>query len=305
MGIADRAVWGRLFLEWPTWLMLALCYGGWLVLTAFHPVVPIWLWVPAMAVVVALHGSLQHECLHGHPTPWRSFNEALVGLPLGLVYPYRRFRALHLKHHVNSRLTDPYDDPESFYLADGDWRRLHPAMRLLLRLNATLAGRLVIGPWLAVFGFARAEWRRLRADDQGVRLAWLLHALGAGTILIWLLWVGLPFWLYMLGAAWPGLSLLMLRSYAEHRADPDVRGRTAIVEASPLWGVLFLNNNLHYVHHRWPQLAWYRLPARYARRRAQLLAENRGYLIRGYATLLRRFALRPKEPVPHPHLRRD
>ena len=60
----------------------------------------------------AAHSSLQHEALHGHPTRSAALNEALVFLPLGLLFPYRRFKMLHLRHHNNSALTDPYDDPE-------------------------------------------------------------------------------------------------------------------------------------------------------------------------------------------------
>ncbi|MBR7508578.1 fatty acid desaturase, partial [Mycobacterium tuberculosis] len=68
--------------------------------------------------------SLQHEALHGHPTRSGWLNELLVSLPLGLFYPYRRYKHLHLKHHADERLTDPYDDPESYYRALGDWDKL-------------------------------------------------------------------------------------------------------------------------------------------------------------------------------------
>ena len=47
----------------------------------------------------------------------------LVGLPIGLVYPFRRFKALHLRHHADERLTDPFDDPESYYQALWQHRR--------------------------------------------------------------------------------------------------------------------------------------------------------------------------------------
>ena len=53
--------------EWPTWLVLVLVYGGWIGLTATYGDFPVWLTRPALAVLLALHGSLQHEILHGHP----------------------------------------------------------------------------------------------------------------------------------------------------------------------------------------------------------------------------------------------
>ena len=46
-----------------------------------------------MPFTVALHSSLQHEALHGHPTRHAPVNEALVFLPLGLFYPFRRFKS--------------------------------------------------------------------------------------------------------------------------------------------------------------------------------------------------------------------
>ena len=45
-------------------------------------------------------------------------------LPLGLFYPFRRFKGLHLTHHNDERLTDPYDDPESYYRSAMDWERI-------------------------------------------------------------------------------------------------------------------------------------------------------------------------------------
>ena len=47
-----------------------------------------------------------------------------------------------------------------------------------------------------------------------------------------------------------------------------------MVEAEAPLALMFLNNNLHALHHAEPGLAWYRLPARYRQRRAELLAEN-------------------------------
>jgi fatty acid desaturase len=56
-----------------------------------------------MTVATALHSSLQHEALHGHPTRSAAVNELLVALPLGVFYPYRRFRQMHLGHHNDER----------------------------------------------------------------------------------------------------------------------------------------------------------------------------------------------------------
>ena len=72
-----------------------------------------------------------------------------------------------------------------------------------------------------------------------------------------------------------------------------------IVERS-LLGFLFLNNNIHLVHHKHPGLPWYALPAAYRARRADWQAINQGYVFRNYGAVMRDFGLRSKEPVAHP-----
>ena len=123
---------GRCFFLWPSYPMLALT---------------------VMTLMVALQSSLMHEASHGHPTRNAGLNEALVGLPIGLVWPYRRFRTLHLRHHADDRLTDPFDDPESYYRAMWQYRSLPAWLQALLRFNNTMVGRLVIGPLMANAGF--------------------------------------------------------------------------------------------------------------------------------------------------------
>lgn len=285
--------------EWPTWAALAGCYLAWGLLLTYHQALGL-LVFPPLALAVAFHSSLQHEILHGHPTRNAALNEALVWLPLGLYIPYRRFSDLHLKHHNDTRLTDPFDDPESFYLAEGDYARMGQVMRALLAFNGTFAGRMLIGPALSLNAFWRRELRATLAGDCEVRNAWTHHA--AGLILVVpVIWAaGLALWQYMLFVAYPGVALIMVRSFIEHRAHAAPKMRTAIVESGPFFSLLFLNNNLHRVHHERPTAPWYRLPAMYRAERARYLAENGGYLIHGYGEVVRRWLLKPREPVVHP-----
>ena len=303
LGGASRARARGLLAEWPTWIALAGCYLLWLLSMLAYQTVGLLAFVP-MALSVGFHSSLQHEILHGHPTREAALNEALVWLPVGLFIPFRRFRDLHLRHHNDTRLTDPYDDPESFYHDEDDYRLMGRVRRGLLRVNASFAGRMLIGPALALWGFARTEIARARAEERGVRAAWAHHAAGLVLVLPLVWWMGVPLWLYALCAAYPGISLIMLRSYIEHRAHEDPRQRSAVVESGPFFSLLFLNNNLHRVHHAKPSVPWYRLPSLYRAERARYLAENGGYLIRGYGEVARRWLLRGREPVVHPFSRR-
>ncbi|MFB2550209.1 fatty acid desaturase [Ensifer soli] len=300
-GARRRKRWA---IEWPTLGLIAACYALWFLAgLVVYPVEPL-LAMALFAVAIALHSSLQHEALHGHPTRNRHLNEMLVGLPIGLFYPYRRYKVLHLKHHADERLTDPYDDPESYYRALGDHALLPETLKRLLEVNNTFVGRLVVGPALSVVGFLVNDLP-LIARDRAVRRAWLLHLAGLAVVvfLVHALF-GVPVWLYALTAAYWGLSLIAVRSYCEHQWSERPDGRTIIVERSPL-ALLFLNNNLHLVHHRMPAAPWYRLPALYAERRQEWRAMSGGYVFRNYFEIARAFAFRRKEPVVHPALRRE
>jgi fatty acid desaturase len=291
--------------EWPTVAVLCVCYALWVLATAFYAELGALPFIVLAAPLVTLHSSLQHEAAHGHPTRSPALNEALVFLPLGLLYPFRRFKALHLRHHSDSSLTDPYDDPESFYYALSDWHQLPKPVQKVLDFNNTFLGRFTIGPLVMAAGFAAAEFRLIVKGDNHVFGAWVRHAAGLVIVLSWThVFCGIPFWAY-LATAYLGLSILNLRTFAEHQAHEAPGARTVIVEeASPIFGLLFLNNNLHYVHHENPRVSWYRLPALYRADRAAFLAANESYAFKGYGEMIRQYLFRAKAPVPHPLLRR-
>ncbi len=289
-----------------TWAVIIAVYGGWGLLTWFHASIPVWALLPAGAMLIAWHGSLQHETIHGHPTRRRWLNTAIGWPPLGLWMPYAIYRESHLLHHNNRHLTEPGADPESFYITPEDWRRLGPVRRSLFRANQTLLGRLTIGPGIVIGSFLAGEARRLWWGDARHLAIWIRHAVAAMAVL---LWVGvvcdLPIWLYLAGFCYPGLSLTLLRSFAEHRAAPDPSDRTAVVHAGPLFGLLFLNNNLHVAHHARPALAWYRLPAFNRQIDGDRQAARGAGLFAGYGALARRYLLRPvddpvRSPSPEP-----
>ncbi len=300
-GLGHRS---RLEREWPTWLALVGCYAFWALAIAHHVALG-WMFIVPGAILVAFHSSLQHEILHGHPTRSASVNELLVFAPLGLFIPYRRFRDLHLKHHNDSRLTDPYDDPESYYLTEADWRGRCWLMRTLLAINATLAGRIVVGPALAMWGFWRSEMRLIRAGDRAALDAWARHIVGLGLVGSLLWWVGIGVLAYAVLAAYPGMSLIMVRSFIEHRAAESATQRTAVVDAGWFWRLLYLNNNYHSVHHAHPAMAWYMLPARWRTDRQEVLLKNGGYYLPGYGAVFRRWLVRGREPVIHPLMYRE
>lgn len=286
-------------IEWPTVALAVVIYGLWLALTWFHAAIPWPLLLLGGAWVVAWHGSLQHELIHGHPTRWPAVNRALGLPPLALFLPFDRYRALHLAHHRNHHLTDPLEDPETYYWTAADWQALHPIARMIVRCTARLAGRLVIGPVWAIGRFLYGDAKRLR--EPRLCAAWAWHVPMLVLVLVWVRWVcGISLPAYLFCFVLPGCSLLMVRSFAEHRAAPDESHRTAIVEDARLMGLLYLFNNLHAAHHERPGLAWYRLPAWYRQERERLLRKNGGLVYHGYADVMRRFFLLPHDQPVHP-----
>jgi len=293
-GVVDR-------FELPTWLLLVANYSSWLLLTWYSAAIPWWAMLLLGGFIICLHGSLQHEFLHGHPTHRTWFNKALVWLPLGLWMPYTIYRDSHIAHHRCERLTDPVEDPESFYVPAARWKQLNRLSRVILTINNTLAGRLLIGPVVVVAQFWTAQARQLISGDRRYAGMWVRHLLGCAVVLYWVVGVGqMPLWQYVLLFAWPGLSLTLLRSFTEHRPVDALDQRTIIIEGSWLTRLLFLNNNYHQVHHSDPSLAWYRIAGRYRQNRDNITRENGGFYFRSYFALFRKYLFRTKDSPVYP-----
>ena len=288
-------------IEWPTLAVAATIYSAFAAITFWHELLPLWILVPCAAYVVAWHSSLQHEVAHGHPTPWRWVNRLLVLPNLWLWIPFEIYRDSHLVHHRDENLTLPGVDPESYYFDPVEhanqpgWRRRWRAL-----LNSIL-GRLLLSP-------LRCFWRTwsggitdILSGDRVALGRWSFHILGAGLPLLWATQVaGIAWWEYLLYFAYAGTCLALLRSFLEHQAAPEVAKRTVIIEAEAPFALLFLNNNLHSVHHEHPGLAWYRLPARYRAQKQRYLALNGGYFFAGYLPVLWRYFVKAKEQPAHP-----
>ncbi|WP_299042926.1 fatty acid desaturase [uncultured Tateyamaria sp.] len=252
-----------------------------------------------LALVLALHASITHEVLHGHPFPSRIASEMLVVVNPGLFIPYLRFRDTHLAHHQDANLTDPYDDPETNYVDPAVWARMPGILRLVLQVNNTLAGRMVLGPIVAQVSFVRQDVGAILRGDRQVLRGWLLHVPGVVLVLA-VVWASpMPVWLYLV-ACYAAVSILKIRTFLEHQAHARARGRTVIVEDRGVLAFLFLNNNFHVVHHMHPRVPWYRLPGLYRANRDRYLTCNEGYRYASYREVFVRHFLKGKDPVPHP-----
>lgn len=281
-------------IERPTLLVAIVIYGGWLALTWWHALLPVPIVIAIGAALIAWHGSLQHETIHGHPTPWPRVNAAIGSIPLSFYLPYAIYRRSHLAHHRSDWITHPLHDPESRYLASAQ-----APLAPLARLQSTLLGRLIVGPLVTLAILARDESARWRPGPREMARDWLQHLVGVAVLAAWLEWTGFGIGRYLLLVVYPGMALTLLRSFAEHRADLPGTARAATVERGGVLGLLFLNNHLHAAHHERPDLAWFRLPA-YQRHHRERLTAPQARSYRGYGEILRRFAFRPHDLLVHP-----
>ncbi|MGI9401234.1 MAG: fatty acid desaturase [Rhizobiaceae bacterium] len=293
-------------IEWPTIILTLICYSAWFWLalegTGLHPTI----WIFAASVLTTLYWSLMHEAVHNHPTDIDWINHLTVIIPIGWVFPYGRFRDGHLRHHATGELTDPFDDPESFYLSPDCWGNLAAPFKLLLRFNNSLFGRMLIGPAIAIWRMIASDLGYLAdrsipsRDRYRIIRDWLLHFATVAALVGFLaVYSNVPLWQFVV-AAYFGISILQIRTFPEHQASDHTGERTVIIEDKGPLAFLFLYNNLHIVHHTRPGLAWYRLPGFYRRHRARFIRRNNGYVFSSYWQVLRHYFLNPKEPVPHP-----
>ncbi len=80
----------------------------------------------------------------------------------------------------------------------------------------------------------------------------------------------------------PGLGALLRRASLRTHGPGE---RTAITESNLFWSLLFLNNNLHAVHHVFPKMPWWQIPAYWRAHREQILAHNGNLYFRGYGEI--------------------
>ncbi|WP_333712453.1 fatty acid desaturase [Yoonia sp.] len=283
--------------EWPTIVLIVVCYAAWGLALWW---LPLTFGIVSGGVAIALHASLQHEVIHGHPFQRQWLNDLLIWPPLMLTVPYPRFKATHLAHHHDEVITDPYDDPESNFLDGGTWDRLPRWARMVLAINNTVLGRVTLGPLIGTVAFLLSEWRM---PDAAVVRGWLWHVPAVAAVVGVVVLSPMPVWAYLI-AAYIGMAILKVRTYLEHQAHERASGRSVIVEKGGILGFLFLNNNLHVVHHMHPRVPWFALPALYAKRKDHYLRRNGGYFYASYGEVFRRYFLRAKDPVAHPLWRR-
>jgi fatty acid desaturase len=294
---------GDVGVEWRTVALAVLVFSTWIAVVVGFRRLPLPVAILFLGVASAWHSSLQHELIHGHPfrNQNQRWNAVLGWLPLGIWLPYGSYRDSHLTHHRNEFLTDPLEDPESWYRSRSSWLNASTPMRALLWVNRTLIGRVLIGPWLSILGFVRSEFFAIIRGDQRKLRQWSVHLpLAAGVVVFAVGVCQIPLWQFVFGDVFVGTAFILIRSFAEHRWLPGTETKSAMVRAGVFWRVLYLNNNLHHAHHARPKLAWYLLPKAADAMGASEAAQAGAGFYDGYGELFRKHAVRPFDQPLHP-----
>ncbi len=171
-------------MEWPTVAVASAIAAGLAATLALHERLPAVVEIVVLGVLAAWYGSLQHEVIHGHPTRWPRVNTALAIVPLDLVVPFRSYRTLHVAHHQTPDLTDPDDDPESWYVTAETWASAGRVQRWYISATRTLLGRLVLGPPVVAARWLAAGVRNLRTPAAVVRAAGHVAAVVAVLLVV-------------------------------------------------------------------------------------------------------------------------
>src|SRR5471030_1836003 len=172
---AARAFVTDMTVDLPTVGLAIATYLGFGLLTWFHHDLPWWIVAPLGGYFVALHGSLQHEAVHGYPFGRRWLTTATVYPSLWLWLPYVIYRDSHLAHHWDEQLTCPVADPESNYLTPSMWAAMGPIHRAIRMMLTTLAGRLILGPPYVMWRAGYRLLAALRSANQVLLYRWIVH----------------------------------------------------------------------------------------------------------------------------------
>ena len=298
-SVAPERWWLRY--EAPTFALAFVLYLSWAALVRWHAAVPGWLLFLLGGYIAQLHFSLQHEAIHALRHIPKKLRWALVWPPLNLWLPYPMYHRGHSTHHVNFHLTHPQKDTESAYHSPSAWEGHGRVWRAIYLANQTLAFRVILGPFLRLYKLAKTETLKLAKGNFSDVKVWIFHLISVIPILYYVIAVcDMGLGEYLLYFVYPGMMLGQLRTFTEHRWGNSPHERVAIVESNTVFGLLYLYNNLHYIHHRAPTMPWYEIPRHFRRHREASLAGNGNFYYRGYGQIARRYLFKPVFHPEHP-----
>ena len=279
--------------EWKTLGVIVAVYGLTVLTVVRYDVLTPWLAIPMLAVLGAWHLSMQHEVLHGHPFKSQFINDAIGSIPVTLWMPYFAFKKDHHEHH-KSDLTNPELDNESFYVTQEQWDNAGTIRRAAWTANRTILFRMFVWTIVSTISYVMLVLKRAARNEQGDRLAVVLHVIGVVAVVYLVSLSSMPLWQFALGTVYGGRILNAIRPFPEHKYQNGVETKTAMIMAGPFMSLLMLNNNLHIAHHDDPKIPWYRVSELARNVNAIERAREAGVLYEGgYAEVFRKFSFTP------------
>ncbi len=253
-----------------------------------------WLTIPFLSLLGAWHLSMQHETIHGHPFRRGWINDVIALIPATLWIPYLCFKKDHLGHH-QSDLTHPGLDNESYYVSPEAWERAGRLRKAAYWANRTILFRMFVWTIVSTVTYLWSKLRLMLRGDKQTWFAMTVHAAGLVVVVYLVRSVaGMPIWQFALGTTYGGRILNAIRPFPEHKYQPGVETRTAMVMAGSFMSLLMLNNNLHVAHHDAPEVPWYEYQSVARKTNAVERAREAGLLFEGgYAEVFRKFSFRP------------
>ena len=172
--------------------------ASWRMATYFCRELPWWALARIGAWMIAWQMNLQHEIIHGHPTRKRAVNEA-IGCGRCRSGSLTRSTARPIsRHHADANLTDPFEDPESYYWAAARWASARTDLAPLVAAQSTLLGRMILGPAWMIWRFLPTWFVTFGANKGKTRSICRRHLLECAVVLVWVIGVcGMPFWVYV------------------------------------------------------------------------------------------------------------
>jgi beta-carotene hydroxylase len=228
-------------------------------------VIPLWLGLIINTIVATTFYMPMHEAAHGNimgRTPGSKLVEDLIGMacsiPLG--FSYKAHRSSHMRHHAHTN--DPLRDPDHFTAG--------PISGVL----TSWLGQVMLISLLPLFAFVPPARHLIPKRMQLSMAAGGGRTDGIRQLRFWILTTAVLVVAFLTGYGWPALLLWYLPSrlqalwllfifawYPHHPANAVGRYVDTRVAVFPGSKLLIRGHDHHAVHHLFPRVPHYRLPA--------------------------------------------
>jgi beta-carotene hydroxylase len=235
------------------------------IILGVNGVMPLWLGLIVNTIVATTFYMPMHEAAHGNimgRTPGTKIFEDLIGMacsiPLG--FSYKAHRASHMRHHAHTN--DPLRDPDHFTAGP------------ISGVVTAWLGQVMLITLLPVFARVPPARRFIPKRMQLSMAAGGGRTEGLQQLRFWLLTTVVLVIAFLAGFGWPALMLWYLPSriqalwllfifawYPHHPANAVGRYVDTRVAVFPGSKLIIRGHDHHAVHHLFPRVPHYRLPA--------------------------------------------